>query len=68
MKKKSLYQAEIVGTGCYLPEKVLTNAELEKTLILRMSGFGRAPVLRREGLPKKMNRPPPWEHMRPKML
>ena len=32
MKKKSLYQAEIVGTGCYLPEKILTNAELEKTL------------------------------------
>ena len=32
MKKKSLYQAEIVGTGRYLPEKILTNADLEKTL------------------------------------
>ena len=32
MKKKSLYQAEIVGTGSYLPEKILTNADLEKTL------------------------------------
>ena len=32
MKKKSLYQAEIVGTGNYLPEKILTNADLEKTL------------------------------------
>lgn len=32
MKKLSLYQAEIVGTGVYLPEKVLTNADLEKTL------------------------------------
>jgi len=32
MKKKSHYQAEIVGTGSYLPEKVLTNADLEKTL------------------------------------
>ena len=32
MKKHSLYQAEIVGTGIYLPEKVLTNADLEKTL------------------------------------
>jgi 3-oxoacyl-[acyl-carrier-protein] synthase-3 len=32
MKKKSLYQAEIVGTGIYLPEKILTNADLEKTL------------------------------------
>lgn len=32
MKKNSLYQAEIVGTGIYLPEKVLTNADLEKTL------------------------------------
>ena len=30
--KKSLYQAEVVGTGRYLPEKVLTNADLEKTL------------------------------------
>ena len=32
MKKTSHYQAEIVGTGTYLPEKVLTNADLEKTL------------------------------------
>jgi 3-oxoacyl-[acyl-carrier-protein] synthase-3 len=32
MNKRSLYQAEIVGTGIYLPEKVLTNADLEKTL------------------------------------
>ena len=32
MKKKSHYQAEIVGTGLYLPEKILTNADLEKTL------------------------------------
>jgi len=32
MSKRSLYQAEIVGTGLYLPEKVLTNAYLEKTL------------------------------------
>ena len=32
MKKKSLYQAEVVGTGRYLPEKILTNADLEKTL------------------------------------
>lgn len=32
MKKHSLYQAEIVGTGNYLPEKILTNADLEKTL------------------------------------
>ncbi len=32
MKKHSLYQAEIVGTGIYLPEKVLTNSDLEKTL------------------------------------
>ena len=32
MRKHSQYQAEIVGTGSYLPEKVLTNAELEKTL------------------------------------
>jgi 3-oxoacyl-[acyl-carrier-protein] synthase-3 len=32
MKKHSQYQAEIVGTGIYLPEKVLTNADLEKTL------------------------------------
>ncbi len=32
MKKKSHYQAEIVGTGIYLPEKILTNADLEKTL------------------------------------
>ena len=32
MKKPFLYQAEIVGTGIYLPEKVLTNSDLEKTL------------------------------------
>lgn len=32
MIKRSLYQAEIVGTGNYLPEKILTNADLEKTL------------------------------------
>ncbi len=32
MKKLSLYQAEIVGTGLYVPETVLTNADLEKTL------------------------------------
>ncbi len=32
MNKPSLYQAEIVGTGIYLPEKVLTNADLEKSL------------------------------------
>jgi 3-oxoacyl-[acyl-carrier-protein] synthase-3 len=32
MNKRSLYQAEIVGTGNYLPEKILTNADLEKTL------------------------------------
>ena len=32
MNKRSPYQAEIVGTGIYLPEKVLTNADLEKTL------------------------------------
>ena len=32
MNKPSLYQAEIVGTGIYLPEKILTNADLEKSL------------------------------------
>ena len=32
MKKSSYYQAKIAGTGMYLPEKILTNADLEKTL------------------------------------
>jgi len=32
MPNPSTYQAEIAGTGCYLPEKVLTNFDLEKTL------------------------------------
>ena len=32
MNKRSPYQAEIVGTGNYLPEKIITNADLEKTL------------------------------------
>jgi len=32
MRAPSPYQAEIVGTGIYLPEKILTNSELEKTL------------------------------------
>lgn len=32
MKKHSPFQAQIVGTGIYLPEKILTNFDLEKTL------------------------------------
>ena len=32
MNKPSLHRAEIVGTGIYLPERVLTNADLEKSL------------------------------------
>jgi len=32
MRKQSLYQAEVVGTGVCLPEKILTNSELEKTV------------------------------------
>jgi len=32
MNKPSLHRAEIVGTGICLPEKVLTNADLEKSL------------------------------------
>lgn len=32
MPDHSLYQAEIAGTGSYLPEKILTNFDLEKQL------------------------------------
>ena len=32
MNKNSPYQAKVVGTGAYLPEKILTNRDLEKTL------------------------------------
>jgi len=32
MNTPSPYHAEVAGTGAYLPEKILTNCELEKTL------------------------------------
>lgn len=32
MNKNSIFQAVIAGTGAYLPEKILSNADLEKTL------------------------------------
>lgn len=32
MNKNSIFQAVIAGTGVYLPEKILSNADLEKTL------------------------------------
>ena len=40
---KRIY-SRIAGTGSYLPEKVLTNADLEKWSKPRMSGSSRAPV------------------------
>ncbi len=32
MNDRLLFRAEIAGTGAYLPEKILRNADLEKTL------------------------------------
>ena len=32
MNNHSPYQAKVIGTGAYLPEKILTNQDLEKTL------------------------------------
>ncbi len=32
MSQLSTYQAEIVGTGAYLPDKIIANSDLEKTL------------------------------------
>jgi 3-oxoacyl-[acyl-carrier-protein] synthase III len=42
--------ARIIGTGSYLPSKVVTNFDLEKLLIPLMSGLPQEQALRKEEL------------------
>jgi phosphate acyltransferase len=65
LKQKSSYEtyggSPIAGTGSYVPEKILTNADLEKiSSIPATNGSSPAPASASAGSPPRASSPPTW--------